>query len=126
MQVRINAAIMIKKRPIRNLLYLSFSLALLTGCTEQDGQLQSIRQQLAATQDANKAASFGIQELNQQLAGRRRQISGQASKRAELEATVQRSGATEQTLVRHRTGLEESLNQLSGSVAAYRKEFLTP
>lgn len=116
------------KRPARNALTWSLCLAipLLAGCTGQDGQIQSLEDRLVSTKEANSAASTALQQMNQKLAVLNREISSQASRRAEFEAKSRTSSTSEQMVVKYQAELEGALKQFTESVAAYRKQYLTP
>ncbi len=106
--------------------HLCLALPLLSSCSEQEGQIAALKDSIASARDTNTAATEELQKLSNRLSELNRKISAQASKRLEFETKSQKSGAAEQLLIKYRTELEESLKQFSESVAAYRKQYLTP
>lgn len=113
---------------VRRLSFWTF-LALLpfvTGCSEQVEQIATLKDKLTVTRAANNAGSFELQQLNQKLSVLNGQVRGQYGQLMEFEAKALKSGNAEKLLVKYRTELEGSLKQFADSVAAYRKQYLTP
>ncbi len=103
-----------------------FLPVLLTGCSEQAGQLNAIHEQLDAARDANTEGGAALQQLNLKLATANRQISDQSAKRVEFEAKSAKSAATEQLLSKYQAELEGKVKAFEESVAAYRQQHLKP
>jgi septal ring factor EnvC (AmiA/AmiB activator) len=114
------------KFALRPQIPLSLLLLFLTGCAEQSGQINSLKDQIASTREANKEATVKLQEINQQVAALKRQNSSLAAQRSEFEAQAAKSAKTEKTLINYRAEVENSLRDYTGAVAAYRKKYLIP
>ncbi len=111
---------------VKPLFPLLLLLPLLTGCTEQTGQINSLKDKIASTREANKEASQQVLDINQKLAALKRQNSSLAAKRGEFEARAEQSARTEKTLTNYRAEVETSLREYTEAVAAYRQKYLTP
>lgn len=117
------------KRPFRRPPFACCCLllpVLLTGCSEQVGQLNALQERLDAARDANTEGGVAVQQLNQKLATANRQISDQSAKRIEFEAKSAKSAATEQLLTKYQGELEGKVKAFEDSVAAYRQQHLKP
>jgi hypothetical protein len=116
------------KSSFRRLCAWSFLMVLpfVTGCSEEDEKIAALKDGLVVTREANNAGTIELQQLNQKLSLLSQQVRGQHGQRMEFEAKAQKSGSAEKLLVKYRTELEGSLKQFTDSVAAYRKQYLTP
>lgn len=97
---------------------------LISGCTEQEGQINSLKDSISRLRETNNTGTIELQKMTQQLATVNQQVSRDASKRKEFEEKSQKSAATERMIIKYRTELEESLDKFTASVADYRKQYL--
>ena len=102
------------------------ALALLPGCSEWEGQINALKDRVAATREQNQAAHLELQNLNQKLSLTNRQVSAQASKAKEYSELARKSSSTERIFVKYREDLEASLLQFSTAVENYRTKYLVP
>ena len=91
-----------------------------------EGQINALKDRIAHTRIANQDASLELQQLNQKLAGIKRQMSAEAAKRSEFEAKAKKSATTEGVLIKCRAGLEGALSNFASSVASYQAKYATP
>ena len=106
--------------------YLPLVALLLAGCSEMEGQINSLKDKTGSTRDANNEASIELQKLNQELSLANQKVRSMETKRAEFAAKSTKSAATERIFVNYRADLEKSLAEFTASVADYRKKYLVP
>ena len=106
--------------------YLPMMALLLAGCSEMDGQINSLKDRIGSTRDANNEASIELQKLNQELSLANQKVRSMETKRAEFAEKSTKSAVTERIFVNYRADLEKSLAEFTASVADYRKKYLAP
>lgn len=99
---------------------------LLTSCSQQTGQISSLKEQIAAITDANKAKQTEIQEVKQKASLVSRENKITASKRNEFKSQADKSSATARLMTAYRADLEKSLKDLTDATASYRSKYLAP
>lgn len=100
------------------------SALLATGCTEQEGQINSLKDSISRLRESNNTGTQELQKMTQRLSTLSQEVRNQQSKRNEFEAKAGKSESTERLIVKYRTELEESLNNFTTAVSDYRKQNL--
>jgi regulator of replication initiation timing len=99
---------------------------LLASCSQQTGQISSLKEQITAMTDANKARQTEIQDMKQKTAVVSRENKTNAAKRNEFKAQADKSSATAKLMSAYRADLEKSLKDLTDATASYRSKYLAP
>ena len=98
----------------------------LTGCSQQTGQINALKSQMETITAANKDKLTENQEMTQKLATVRRENGIAASKRNEFKTQAEKSGATAKLMTAYRADLEKALKDLTDATASYRSKYLAP
>lgn len=99
---------------------------LLTSCSQQTGQISSLKEQITALTDANKAKQTEIQDIKQKTALANRENKANTAKRNEFKTQADKSSTTARLMSAYRADLEKSLKDLTETTASYRSKYLVP
>lgn len=101
-------------------------IALLTGCQQQQGELNSLKAKVEQLTAENQEKADELQQLNVKLSALQQATRSQESRRSEFEPKSVRAAESERVVVQYIKELSESVNSYTAAVADYRKKYLKP